>query len=424
MFNERPTLSVDTGDPRRAKSYSRIIGAFIAVAAVSLVILDILSPPGPPLSNFVGSLVYGGKTALGAMVTILGFYALFRARLPILFRISVILYTCIVICWFLIWLMGVRNNHLANSSILTYVFNPTYSIWSWLFILLIPLVATLNRNGQISNALGRIPLVIGLALLLVPTIGLWLFHWNVNTSNSGIFMLLLLAMRYSPSRLVKASHFFIALIVCIAMIVTDYRIYAIGSLVFALNLYIPKSKILFTSQYIFLSLTPILFHFIITNYAESIVSSDNPILFDTRSFLFEEMIDDFSYYELLTGRGFDGSYYSPYFAYVAKHFAADVGLNNVWRTTSEIGWLNIILHFGLFGLIPFYIGTFSPAIFHSRNRSEILQIDGVYCLLPVISLLFAGELWSAINITYFSWYVALGILLTNRPMHIQPQPPT
>lgn len=403
---------------QRVKSYSRIIGGSAIGATLGLLLLDILSPPGPPLSTLIGAVVYGGKAALGALVAIFGVYALFRARLPILFRVSVLLYVGIVLCWFLIWLMGVRNVHTANSSIITYLLNPTYSIWSWLLILLVPIVAKWNVNGQISNALRRIPLTIGLAFMLVPAMGMWLLHWNLNASNGGVFMLFLLALRHSPSHGTKIGHFVIAAIACAAMLAAGYRIYAIGALIFSFNLYFPKRKKLIIAQILFISMTPIIYHFLIINYSYIIVSSENSLLFDTRSFLFKEIVEDFSLIEFWTGRGLDASYYSPYFLYVARHMGTSVGFNNIWRTTSEIGWLNIILHFGIQGLLPFYIATITPVMSHSRRLSAFLPIDGLYCFLPMMTLLFAGELWNAINVSYWSWYIALGILLTNGPMPV------
>lgn len=396
-------------------SHSKRIGAAAAYLTLGLLILDILSPPGKPLTTLIGVVVYASKTAFSIMITVLGLDALSRTRLPIMFRLSMILYIIIVLVWFFLWAIGIRSLHSSNSGAITYLFNPTHSIWSWLFILVVPVVAKWNVSGQITSGLRQIPLALGLIFMLVPCIGIGLFQWNVVASSAGVFMLFLLALRPRRMRAVKIGHFIFSLVICGAMLFAGYRIYAIAALLFGLNLYMPKRRKLLMLQILFISVCPVFYSFLINNYGFAVSGQENSLFQDTRSFLFTELVSDLSSTELWTGRGFDASYYSPYFRYVARHFATDVGYNNIWRTTSEIGWLNVILHFGILALAAFYVAVISPIIFYSQRKAAFIPVEGIYCFLPVMTLLFAGELWSAINVSYLSWYIALGMLLTNRP---------
>lgn len=428
MIQAKAAGSIESRRQSRSGAYSSVNGTVIVLTLLSLVLLDVLSPPGPPITPLIGGLVYGLKTALGVFVVVFGLFALFATRLPATFRTSVILYVSVVLLWFFLWILGFRSQNSSNSSVVTYLLNPTYSVWSWLFILLVPIVARWNAFGKLSNAIARVPLWLGSAIMLVPALGVGVLNWNLNASNSSVLMLFLLACRPVNDGQTRFKHFLIALLVCAAMIVAEYRIYSVGAILFAVNLYIPKNRFVLISQIIIIAASPIIFHFIVDSYANVLISRDNPLLFDTRSFLFAELVDDFSSRELITGRGIDGSYFSPYFLYVAKHMATSVGYNNIWRTSSEIGWLNVVLHYGILGVIPLYLALIAPTFVNCKRLQGIIPMQGIYCFLPVMMLLFSGELWNSISASYFCWYAALGMLLTAQPTrrlpaHLQSVPP-
>lgn len=399
------TVAEPAGAQRRVGGTGRRAGMAAAAILIVLVVLDTLSPPGPPLNAVIGAIAYGTKTLIGVGVVVLGMWALATARLPLLFRAAMVAYVLVVLGWFIAWLLVD-----AGSDAVTYLLNPTYSVWSWLLILMVPIVARFNREGAITDTVARIPLLVAVLLLVVPTVGSGLLGLTLNNSNAGVAMLLLLACRTGGVQ-TRGIRALLALGVGAAMLVTGYRIYALGSLVFILNQLPPRmTRRLLIVQVLLLSFTPLIFQFVITNYGDILVSQANQNFFDTRSFLFEELINDFSFSEIWTGRGLRGSYYSPYFFNIAKNYGQAVGYTNIWRTSSEIGWLNVVLHMGLIGFIPFYLALVAPVFV--RAREPLIPNDGLRRFVPVMMLLFAGELWNVISAAYFSWYLVLGALLS------------
>lgn len=69
---------------------------------------------------------------------------------------------------------------------------------------------------------------------------------------------------------------------------------------------------------------------------------------DTRTFLFEELIGDFSQYDLVFGRGAMGTYFSEYFYTIAEKGIE--GGDAAVRQVSEVGYLHILLKAGLVGI--------------------------------------------------------------------------
>jgi hypothetical protein len=387
-----------------------LASSWAPLALILLVLLDTLSPPGPPLNSAVGGVVYGLKTLMGAAIVTTGLWALVTTRLPALFRVPALLYVMVVLVWFGIWIL-----HTDGHDMVTYLLSPTYSVWSWLMILLVPIVARSNRNGRLTQAIGRIPLTLGMALVLIPAVGMGVLGWNLNASNAAVAMLLILACRARADVLWPIQRLVLALIVSGAMIVSGYRIYVIAALLFALNSIFPRWRWLLVLQLLLLALTPGIYQYVVTNYGSYFIEQNNVNFQDTRSFLFTELIGDLSTTEIWTGRGLSGSYYSPYFRYLAEHRGEMVGANNIMRTTSEVGWLNIVLHLGLIGLILYCIAVIAPAFANVRRLTQSIPIAGLYCFLPAMVLLFAGEMWNAFSASYFSLYFALGAMLTVQP---------
>lgn len=394
----------------------RASGILAAAVLITLVVLDTLSPPGPPLTTLIGIIVYAAKTAIGMLIVAFGLWALLTTRLPLVFRLATLFYALIVISWFITWIVfRTSGGGALNDSALTYLLNPTFSVWSWLMILMVPLVARLNNNGQLTNAIGHIPLSLGMIMMLIPALGIGLLGLNLNASNAAVAMLFIIACRPTITVYSRARSLILSLIVCAAMIIAGYRIYAAGAILFVINSFLPKSRWFLIFELIAISFIPVMFQYVLANYSDVIYAHNTTSFTDTRSFLFKELTDDLSANEMLVGRGIDARYYSQYFFNIAKYNSSAVGYNNIWRTSSEIAWLNIILHYGVLALSPFYIAVIVPAFAKSRRLIENIPLEGIYCFLPVMMLLFAGELWNAISASYFCWYAALGAMLTARP---------
>jgi len=136
---------------------------------------------------------------------------------------------------------------------------------------------------------------------------------------------------------------------------------------------------------------------------------------DTRTFLYKEMADDFSGLDWLFGRGALGTYYSPYFRYVAEHGL--VGDSPV-RQVNEIGYLHIILKAGIVGAVLYFLIFTRGArkALALRNRFGV----GVFLLLSIhlIELTVIGQavfkpyrvvLWILLGIVFTqSWQQSRG----------------
>jgi hypothetical protein len=109
---------------------------------------------------------------------------------------------------------------------------------------------------------------------------------------------------------------------------------------------------------------------------------DDDWFVDTRSFLFEEMYEDFSLTDWLFGRGALGKYFSPYFA---KLSYIKEGGDAMYRQVCEIGYLHIALKAGLVGvalhfLIVFRAALLSLKIHNRRVGIGLMLLFGLHLL--------------------------------------------
>ena len=129
------------------------------------------------------------------------------------------------------------------------------------------------------------------------------------------------------------------------------------------------------------------------------INNNEDLTRDTRTFLYEEILEDMQGNDLIYGRGALGKYYSPFFESWNKSFD---GGDSEFRSVNEVGYLQIILKGGTLLLI-LYLLILIPAaylgIFKSNNI--IAKMSG----LLILSYLF---LWT---ISYYPIYSAEYILL-------------
>ncbi|KAB1155786.1 hypothetical protein F6464_09690 [Flavobacterium luteum] len=141
-----------------------------------------------------------------------------------------------------------------------------------------------------------------------------------------------------------------------------------------------KSKFL---KFIFLVASFTLIYFLFFYFAEifeyltSSIKSETISKTDTRSFLFIELFSDMKGSDYILGRGYLGTYYSPYF----KEWLGDGGDSST-RFSLEIGFLEIILKGGITMLvitlfvfmkyIYFGIINFKPNSFHFLTAAWLL----------------------------------------------------
>jgi hypothetical protein len=79
---------------------------------------------------------------------------------------------------------------------------------------------------------------------------------------------------------------------------------------------------------------------------------DDAWLTDTRTFLWLEMIADFSTSDWLVGRGALGQYYSPYFDNLSRIGGEG---DSPYRQVNEIGYLHVALKAGLVGAVLYFV---------------------------------------------------------------------
>lgn len=110
---------------------------------------------------------------------------------------------------------------------------------------------------------------------------------------------------------------------------------------------------------------------------------------DTRTFLWEEMRDDFSLWDWVVGRGALGVYYSPYFDMI--NHLGKVG-DWMYRQVNEIGYLHIVLKAGVVGVL-FYVSVFLFAIKRSLALADKRLGIGIAIVLALhlIELIIIGQ---------------------------------
>jgi len=102
---------------------------------------------------------------------------------------------------------------------------------------------------------------------------------------------------------------------------------------------------------------------------------------DTRTFLFDEVFSDLKPHEWLLGRGFLGTYFSPYFLWqeVANQ---DFSGDHYYRFSVEVGFLEFILKGGFVYFI-LYITPLVVAVYRglfTRHNSRIAYLLSIYVL--------------------------------------------
>lgn len=141
-------------------------------------------------------------------------------------------------------------------------------------------------------------------------------------------------------------------------------------------------------------------------FADKIYSLDDELLADTRTFLFEELSDDFDFKDWIIGRGALGVYYSPFFESI--YLTQDDG-DWMYRPTNEIGYLHLILKSGLIGA-GFYFVIFCLAFFKSIfSKNRFVFGVGIIILIHIAEMFVIGRL-NFIPERLFYWILAGWVL--------------
>ena len=106
---------------------------------------------------------------------------------------------------------------------------------------------------------------------------------------------------------------------------------------------------------------------------------------DTRTFLYEEVFADMKGHELLLGRGFLGTYFSPYFLWLQTNNQDFTG-DHYYRFSVEVGFLQFILKGGFlyfFLYITPLVTTVYRGLF-TRHNSRIAFYISIYILCELL----------------------------------------
>jgi hypothetical protein len=106
---------------------------------------------------------------------------------------------------------------------------------------------------------------------------------------------------------------------------------------------------------------------------------------DTRTFLYDEVFSDMKGHELLLGRGFQGTYFSPYFLWLQTNNQDFTG-DHYYRFSVEVGFLQFLLKGGLayfFLYITPLVAACHKGLF-TRHNSRIAFYISVYILCELM----------------------------------------
>ena len=129
---------------------------------------------------------------------------------------------------------------------------------------------------------------------------------------------------------------------------------------------------------------------------------------DTRTFLFVELFQDLSEYDVWVGRGALGTYYSPYFALNERlGFKGD----SPNRIANEVGYLQMILKGGYI-LVILYLLILLPAaylgIFHSKN--VIARMSGY--VITIYLVIWTVSYYPVYSAEYIFLWMAVGTAIS------------
>lgn len=135
---------------------------------------------------------------------------------------------------------------------------------------------------------------------------------------------------------------------------------------------------------------------------------------DTRSFLFYELTSDFNISDYIIGRGYSGTYYSPYF----QNWAGEDG-DSANRFSIEIGIFQFLLKGGSILLFPFLMisvkSIYNGFVLSSSKSTNFLL--SIWLLIELSMLII--ENMPTFSVHYFMIWIIITILMKNITSHNQ-----
>lgn len=143
-------------------------------------------------------------------------------------------------------------------------------------------------------------------------------------------------------------------------------------------------------------------------YIVDLVNPNSISTIDTRSFLYIEFFEDFKNQDWLIGRGYLGTYFSPYFLNLEEQGIE--GGDYFHRFTIEVGFLNFLLKGGLLLLLPFIMIILSSIKrgFVDNNFRTISFRCSIFLLVSFLLMSFTNG--AAFNIEHGTLWLLIGII--------------
>jgi len=333
-------------------------------------------------------------------------------------RVSRLLASLLIV-WFLIVVF--RGVELETSSLFTLIANPEIGGLVWLLPFFI-LVGTRSNVLNVLLPVFKMHAMLGAVLIIWTIFDITFFNTtpSQNVSKVGLTLIygapiVLLAGLGTQSD--KRLYYFTLVLSAIAHFMLSQRAgFAMILIYIILSLALGRAQRLKSISFrlVLVLILVSLMLLLGIDYMLSRLSDD--WLLDTRSFLIEEMSDDFTVIDWLFGRGALGTYFSPYFAHL-QQIGAEGG-DFMYRQVNEIGYLHIALKAGLIGVV-LYILTIAKAINLSISYPNKRIGVGVVLLLSLhlIEMLIIGQatfqparimLWILVGVVSVKQYENIG----------------
>ncbi|GAB3041907.1 hypothetical protein GCM10027185_51840 [Spirosoma pulveris] len=133
---------------------------------------------------------------------------------------------------------------------------------------------------------------------------------------------------------------------------------------------------------------------------------------DTRTFLFNEFFQDFKGNDWVFGRGFLGTYFSPWF-YEWKGDGGDF----YHRFSIEIGLLQIILKGGVLLLLPFLF-IMIYALWKGFVNRSVMHLSFRFSLFLLVQIFLMGiENTPFFGVNYMVLWISVGIIFFENDTH-------
>lgn len=308
---------------------------------------------------------------------------------------------------FIVLIFSLGKNEI---NLITLFFHP-YSFPSF-FIAIIALLV----NKQSLNFLSSLSRVVSYLIPFVTVMDLLLFDNPVFIISCYSFLL----FDFLTTSNSKRKFFIILLLIGTIFLFQkyDYRSGILIIVMFLLGLVSSYIFRFFHSKFfktLFLLIALVLVYFVsfhFTQFFELLIESFNLNIVsttDTRSFLFLELFADFKNSDFLLGRGYLGTYYSPYF----QEWRGEGG-DHFQRFSVEVGFLQLILKGGITLLVAtsfvflrnIYLG------FVNYKSNTFIFFTALWLLIEFI--MFSIENFPSFSVHFFFIWILVGILVNSK----------